>query len=67
MVEPLEAAAFVVLVARTATGFDGYIARFLTLPGLVFAGRISYGLYIYIIYWLRWSLSVGCRCRCNRC
>src|SRR5260370_28209012 len=50
MVEPLEAAAFVVLVARTATGFDGYIARFLTLPGLVFAGRISYGLYIYHIY-----------------
>ncbi len=49
MVEPLEAAAFVVLVARTATGFNGYIARFLTLPGLVFAGRISYGLYIYHI------------------
>src|SRR5207245_491580 len=49
MVEPLEAAAFVVLVARTTTGFDGYIARFLTLPGLVFAGRISYGLYIYHI------------------
>src|SRR6266699_2759512 len=49
MVEPLEAAAFVVLVARTATGFSGYIARFLTLPGLVFAGRISYGLYIYHI------------------
>jgi len=49
MVEPLEAAAFAVLVARTATGFDGYIARFLTLPGLVFAGRISYGLYIYHI------------------
>src|SRR5438552_6979126 len=49
MVEPLEAAAFVVLVARTATGFDGYIARFLSLPGLVFAGRISYGLYIYHI------------------
>src|SRR6266403_1491369 len=27
MVEPLEAAAFVVLVARTTTGFDGYIVR----------------------------------------
>lgn len=49
MVEPLEAGAFVVLVARTATGFDGSIGRFLTLPGLVFAGRISYGLYIYHI------------------
>ena len=49
MVEPLEAGAFVVLVARTASGFHGYIARFLTLPGLVFAGRISYGLYIYHI------------------
>lgn len=47
LVEPLEAGAFVVLVARTAAGFDGYIGRFLTLPGLVFAGRISYGLYIY--------------------
>jgi peptidoglycan/LPS O-acetylase OafA/YrhL len=49
MVEPLEAVAFVILVARTATGFDGWVGRFLTLPGLVFAGRISYGLYIYHI------------------
>ena len=47
LVEPLEAGAFVILVARTATGFGGYTARFLTHPGLVFAGRISYGLYIY--------------------
>jgi len=47
MVEPLEAGAFVVLVARTAAGFGGWVARFLTLPALVFAGRISYGLYIY--------------------
>ncbi|HST30179.1 MAG TPA: acyltransferase [Chthoniobacterales bacterium] len=47
LVEPLEAGAFVILIARAATGFDGYVARFLTLPGLVFAGRISYGLYIY--------------------
>jgi peptidoglycan/LPS O-acetylase OafA/YrhL len=47
LVEPLEAAAFVILVARTATGFDGNIGRFLSNPGLVFAGRISYGLYIY--------------------
>ena len=46
-VEPLEAAAFVILVARTATGFDGSLARFLTLPGLTFAGKISYGLYLY--------------------
>ena len=49
LVEPLEAGAFVILVARTAAGFDGPIARFLTSPGLVFAGRISYGLYIYHI------------------
>jgi peptidoglycan/LPS O-acetylase OafA/YrhL len=49
IVEPLEAGAFVILVARTATGFGGYTARFLTHPGLVFAGRISYGLYIYHI------------------
>jgi peptidoglycan/LPS O-acetylase OafA/YrhL len=49
LVEPLEAGAFVILVARTATGFDGTIARFLSNPGLVFAGRISYGLYIYHI------------------
>jgi peptidoglycan/LPS O-acetylase OafA/YrhL len=48
-VEPLEAVALVILVARTAAGFDGIIARFLTNPGLVFAGRISYGLYIYHI------------------
>ncbi|HJT46179.1 MAG TPA: acyltransferase [Chthoniobacterales bacterium] len=47
LVEPLEAGAFVILVARAAEGFDGYAARFLTLPGLLFAGRISYGLYIY--------------------
>jgi hypothetical protein len=32
MVEPLEAAAFVILVARTAAGFHGHIARFLTNP-----------------------------------
>ncbi len=49
LVEPLEAGAFVILVARTATGFDGVLARFLSNPGLVFAGRISYGLYIYHI------------------
>src|SRR4051812_32344956 len=47
LVEPLEAGAFVILVARTATGFDGIVARFLTNSALVFAGRISYGLYIY--------------------
>ncbi len=69
LVEPLEAIAFVVLVARTATGFHGWVARFLTLPGLVFAGRISYGLYIYHVLvavlfdlWmpapLRWLLVV---------
>ena len=49
LVEPLEAGAFVILVARTAAGFHGSIARFLTLPGMMFAGRISYGLYIYHI------------------
>jgi peptidoglycan/LPS O-acetylase OafA/YrhL len=49
LVEPLEAGAFVILLARTAAGFQGPIARFLTNPGLVFAGRISYGLYIYHI------------------
>ena len=48
-VEPLEALACVLLVARTASGFDGCTARFLSMPGLVFAGRISYGLYIYHI------------------
>lgn len=48
-VEPLEAVAFVILVARTATGFEGTIGRFLSAPALVFAGRISYGLYIYHI------------------
>jgi peptidoglycan/LPS O-acetylase OafA/YrhL len=47
LVEPLEAVAFVILIARTASGFDGYCGRFLGHPGLVFAGRISYGLYIY--------------------
>jgi peptidoglycan/LPS O-acetylase OafA/YrhL len=49
LVEPLEAGAFVILVARTVTGFDGNIARFMSNAGLVFAGRISYGLYIYHI------------------
>jgi peptidoglycan/LPS O-acetylase OafA/YrhL len=69
MVEPLEASAFVILVARTANGFHGVVGRFLTLPGLVFAGRISYGLYIYhalvailFVRWLplpmRWLLTI---------
>lgn len=49
LVEPLEAGAFAILVARTAVGFQGPIARVLTSPGLMFAGRISYGLYIYHI------------------
>jgi len=49
LAEPLEAAAFVILVARTATGFEGNIGRFLSNAGLVFAGRISYGLYVYHI------------------
>jgi peptidoglycan/LPS O-acetylase OafA/YrhL len=49
LVEPLEAGAFVILVARTATGFDGIFSRFLSNAGLMFAGRISYGLYIYHI------------------
>jgi peptidoglycan/LPS O-acetylase OafA/YrhL len=49
LVEPLEAVAFVILVARTATGFEGNIGRFLSSTGLVFAGRISYGLYVYHI------------------
>jgi peptidoglycan/LPS O-acetylase OafA/YrhL len=49
LVEPIEAGACIILVARTASGFGGYIARFLSMPGLVFAGRISYGLYIYHI------------------
>jgi peptidoglycan/LPS O-acetylase OafA/YrhL len=49
LVEPLEAGAFVILIARTATGFDGNIGRVLSNTGLVFAGQISYGLYIYHI------------------
>ena len=49
LVEPLEAGACVILVARAATGFSGYAARLLSTPGLVFAGRISYGLYVYHI------------------
>ena len=61
LVEPLEAGAFVILVARTAAGFDGLAARLLSLPGLVFAGRISYGLYIYhalvAIVFTRWLPS----------
>jgi peptidoglycan/LPS O-acetylase OafA/YrhL len=61
LVEPLEAGAFVILVARTATGFEGNIGRFLSNAGLVFAGRISYGLYIYHIlvamFFYRWLPS----------
>jgi len=49
LVEPLEAGALVILVARTASGFDGLIASFLGNGRLVFAGRMSYGLYIYHI------------------
>src|SRR5262249_43767834 len=49
LVEPLEAGGFVILVARTATGFQGIFSHWLTNPGLVFAGRISYGLYVYHI------------------
>src|SRR5215471_112959 len=36
LVEPLEAGAFVILIARTASGFHGPIARLLASPGLVF-------------------------------
>lgn len=49
LVEPLEAGGLLILVARTATGFQGPLAAFLGNPGLVFAGKISYGLYIYHI------------------
>jgi peptidoglycan/LPS O-acetylase OafA/YrhL len=49
LVEPLEAGALAVLVARTAAGFNGLVANLLSNVGLVFAGRISYGLYIYHI------------------
>ena len=49
LVEPLEAGALVVLVARTAAGFTGFAANLLSNAGLIFAGRISYGLYIYHI------------------
>ena len=49
LVEPLEAGAFVILIARTASGFEGLVGNFLSNSGLVFAGRISYGLYIYHI------------------
>lgn len=46
-VEPLEASALLFLVARTAVGFDGWLGRLLSCSGLVYAGRISYGIYIY--------------------
>jgi peptidoglycan/LPS O-acetylase OafA/YrhL len=49
LVEPLEAGGLLILVARTVTGFSGPIASFLSNQSLVFAGRISYGLYIYHI------------------
>jgi len=69
LVEPLEATALVFLVARTATGFDGWLGRVLAFPVLVYAGRISYGIYIYHVLvsmlfdlWLpesaRWLLAV---------
>jgi peptidoglycan/LPS O-acetylase OafA/YrhL len=46
-VEPLEAVALGILVARTVTGFDGWFGRALSLRALTYAGQISYGLYIY--------------------
>lgn len=49
VVEPLEAVALGVLVARTVTGFDGWVGRALSARTLVYAGQISYGLYIYHI------------------
>jgi peptidoglycan/LPS O-acetylase OafA/YrhL len=39
--EPLEAVALGVLVARTVTGFDGWIGRALSARTLVYAGQIS--------------------------
>src|SRR5437899_4973524 len=42
LVEPPEAYAFVILVARPATGFDGNVGRFLSNAGLVLCGKISY-------------------------
>jgi peptidoglycan/LPS O-acetylase OafA/YrhL len=46
-VEPLEAVALGILVARTVTGFDGWLGRALSVRALAYAGQISYGLYIY--------------------
>jgi peptidoglycan/LPS O-acetylase OafA/YrhL len=47
LVEPLEAVALGILVARTVTGFDGWLGRVLSARALAYAGQISYGLYIY--------------------
>jgi peptidoglycan/LPS O-acetylase OafA/YrhL len=47
LVEPLEAVALGILVARTVTGFDGWLGRALSVRALAYAGQISYGLYIY--------------------
>ena len=49
LVEPLEVVALVWLVAQTQLGWHGPAARLLTWPPLLYAGRISYGIYIYHI------------------
>jgi peptidoglycan/LPS O-acetylase OafA/YrhL len=48
-VEPLEALALVWIVAYTSAGFTGWPKWFLTRWPLLYAGRISYGIYIYHI------------------
>src|SRR5438045_2644539 len=53
LVEPLEASAFVILVARTATGFDGNIARFLSNAGLVSPDESATD-FTFTTSWWRW-------------
>jgi peptidoglycan/LPS O-acetylase OafA/YrhL len=47
LVEPLEAVALTCVVAWTADGLSGWPGRALASGPLVYAGRISYGIYIY--------------------
>ncbi|MCY2966917.1 MAG: hypothetical protein NT069_25340 [Planctomycetota bacterium] len=48
------------LIGRASVGFTGWVGRVLTLPILVFLGRISYGIYI-LHNFSDWPVNLVCQ------
>jgi peptidoglycan/LPS O-acetylase OafA/YrhL len=38
------------LVSKASTGFGGWLGKFLTIPSILYLGRISYGLYVLHLF-----------------